>query len=80
MKTIRVAVKADFRGFKQFTNDSETYDNPELPYLLKFIHIDDEYKCRGNWFNTYVVHWSARELKDYHQIIERVKTRIIEIK
>lgn len=80
MKEIRIAVIAEIRGFKEFVNDADTYEDPELPIRVKFIRIYDEQQCRGNFFHTYILHYTGRKIEGFQKIIDRVKSRIIEIK
>jgi hypothetical protein len=80
MKTIKIAVIADYRGFREFIRDIETYEDKKLPYAIKFIHIDDEQKCRGMEFSTYIIHRSGHLLKNLQDIEARIKTRIVEIR
>lgn len=79
MKEIHIAVIATVEGFRQFTSDIDTYEEPELPYIIKFHHIDNEQKTRGAIYNTYIVHYTYKYLQYYTKIISRVKSRIIHL-
>lgn len=78
-KEIKIAVVATYKGWKQFLNDNSTEDIDRLPHLITFIHIDSEEKCRGTEFNSYILNWSYRELKDRHAIVDRVVSRCVPV-